>query len=334
MNSKDYTAKSTKNTEIKSLLNEALFILEQLGIPLEKQTTRRLERLGMAFLAVANLKNSQDWKNVQKTSQNHALRTREIIKFWNTYFDENISESSYDDIRRKDLKLLVLSGIVIASATNPNAARNDGTRAFALNPDYAIVIETFGTQKWDYELSKILKNTKTLKTELSESRSLNLVPIIFPSGKILELSPGKHNELQKAIIELFLPRYGYGAEVLYIGDTADKFLHLEQDKLKELKFFEISHGELPDIIAYSHTKNWLYLIEAVHSSGVISPVRLLNLKRLTNNCQAELIFVTAFLYKKTFRKFVSDIAWETEVWIAESPDHLIHFDGEKFCNSY
>ena len=129
-------------------------------------------------------------------------------------------------------------------------------------------------------------NTKTLKTELSESRSLNLVPIIFPSGKNLELSPGKHNELQKAIIELFLPRYGYGAEVLYIGDTADKFLHLEQDKLKELKFFEISHGELPDIIAYSHTKNWLYLIEAVHSSGVISPVRLLNLKRLTNNCQA------------------------------------------------
>ena len=104
--------------------------------------------------------------------------------------------------------------------------------------------------------------------------------------------------------------------------------------MKELKFFEISHGELPDIIAYSHTKNWLYLIEAVHSSGVISPVRLLNLKRLTNNCQAELIFVTAFLDKKTFRKFVSDIAWETEVWIAESPDHLIHFDGEKFCNSY
>ncbi|WP_107667473.1 BsuBI/PstI family type II restriction endonuclease [Cyanothece sp. BG0011] len=334
MNHKDYIAKSTKNTEIKLLINEALLILDQLGIPLEKQTTRRLERLGMAFLAVANIKNSQDWKNVQKTSQNHGLRTREIIKFWNTYFDENISESSYDDIRRKDLKLLVLSEIVIASAANPNAARNDGTRAFALNPNYAIAIETFGTHKWDYELNKILKHTKTLKTELSESRSLDLVPIIFPSGKVLELSPGKHNELQKAIVELFLPRYGYGAEVLYIGDTANKFLHLDQDKLNELKFFEISHGELPDIIAYSHTKNWLYLIEAVHSSGVISPIRLLSLKRLTENCQADLIFVTAFLDKKTFRKFVSEIAWETEVWIAESPDHLIHFDGEKFLGSY
>lgn len=334
MNSKDYIVKSTKNSEIKSLINEALLILDQLGIPLKEQTTRRLERLEMAFLAVANVKNSQEWESIQKTSQNHSLRTREIIKFWNTYFDENISESSYDDIRRKDLKLLVLSGIVIASAANPNAARNDGTRAFALNPDYAIVIQTFGTQKWDYELNKILKETTTLKTELSESRSLNLVPIIFPSGKVLELSPGKHNELQKAIIELFLPRYGYGAEVLYIGDTADKFLHLDQDKLKELNFFEISHGELPDIIAYSYTKNWLYLIEAVHSSGVISPIRLLNLKRLTETCQADLIFVTAFLDKKTFRKFVSDIAWETEVWISESPDHLIHFDGEKFLGSY
>jgi type II restriction enzyme len=120
----------------------------------------------------------------------------------------------------------------------------------------------------------------------------------------------------------------------YVGDTANKFLHLEKERLEALQFFELSYGELPDIVAYSEQRNWLYLIEAVHSSGAISPVRLLELKKLTEQCTADIIFVTAFLDRNTFRQFAPDIAWETEVWIAEAPDHLIHFDGEKFLGPY
>ncbi|MEM8778354.1 MAG: BsuBI/PstI family type II restriction endonuclease [Cyanobacteria bacterium P01_G01_bin.49] len=331
---KDYIPKSKKTESLKILINEALYILDNLEIPLQGQTVRRLERMAMAFLALANVRKVDDWSNLKSISKNHALKTRDIIKYWNKNFDENISESSYDDIRRKDLKLLVLSGIIISSAANPNAARNDGTRAFALNFDYASLISRFRDKNWECQIKTFITNKTTLKTELSEKRDLNLVPIRFSSGKSLELSPGKHNKLQKCIIEQFLPRYGYGAEILYLGDTAKKFLHLEEEKLKKLNFFEISHGELPDIIAYSKNKNWIYLIEAVHSSGTISPIRLLDLKKLTQKCKVDIIFVTAFLDRSTFRKFVSDIAWETEVWIAESPDHLIHFDGEKFLGAY
>jgi len=104
--------------------------------------------------------------------------------------------------------------------------------------------------------------------------------------------------------------------------------------LSELNFFDISHEELPDIIAYSRDRNWLYLIEAVHSSGAISELRLLQLQKLTKNCKAEIIYITAFLNKSTFRKFVVDIAWETEIWIADNPDHLIHFNGDKFLGPY
>ncbi len=93
-------------------------------------------------------------------------------------------------------------------------------------------------------------------------------------------------------------------------------------------------GELPDIVAYSEEKKWLYLIEAVHSSGPISDVRLVELKQLTKNCDTDIIFITAFLNRKTFQKFVKDVAWETEIWISESPDHMIHFDGEKFLGPY
>lgn len=140
-----YITSSKKPTSLQNLINEALYILDKFGIPLAGQTQRRLERIGMAFLAVANVRASSDWAKVKDYDGSHALRTREIIKYLNTNFQENISDSSYDDIRRKDLKLLVLSGIVISSAANPKAARNDGTRAFALNPDYASLIKAFGS---------------------------------------------------------------------------------------------------------------------------------------------------------------------------------------------
>lgn len=55
---------------------------------------------------------------------------------------------------------------------------------------------------------------------------------------------------------------------------------------------------------------------------------------LFKNTKVGLVFVTAFLDRRSFGKFLSDIAWETEVWVADSPSHLIHFDGEKFLGPY
>jgi type II restriction enzyme len=152
----------------------------------------------------------------------------------------------------------------------------------------------------------------------------------LPNGKPIELSLGEHNILQKQIIEQFLPRFGSDCEVLYIGDTSNKILHIEVAELKRLKFFELSHDELPDIIAYSKKKKWLYLIEAVHSSGPMSETRVLELKKMLKDCKAGIVFVTTFLTKGDFRKWMLDIAWETEVWTADNPDHLVHFNGHKF----
>jgi len=119
-----------------------------------------------------------------------------------------------------------------------------------------------------------------------------------------------------------------------VGDAENKLLYLDQPGLDALNFFELKHGELPDIVAYSPAKAWLFLIEAVNSYGPISPIRLARLKELTQQCPCDPVFVTAFLTRSDFRKFVHEIAWETEVWIAEDPDHLIHFNGEKFLGPY
>ena len=286
----------------------------------------------MSFLAVAGI--SRTWKEAKGMDERRFLKTREIISFINNNFDEKISSGSYDDIRRKDLKMLVLAGLILNSAENPVAATNDPTRGYTLAPDFAELVRSFGTRTWKAQLSAFMESRVELKELLGRRRQIEKIDVVLPSGKQLEFSRGQHNVLQKQIIEEFLPRYGQGCQVLYVGDTADKFLYLEKEKLEQLNFFELAHNELPDIIAYNSKKNWLFLIEAVHSSGSINELRILELKRLTKHCTAEIVYVTAFLTKIEFRKWATQIAWETEAWIAENPDHLIHFNGDKFLGPY
>ena len=328
---KNYIPKSAKSEPVRQLINEALNILESVGIPLTK-TERGLERMALCFLSVAGV--TSEWASVQGMNESRFLKTRDIINFINANFEENISSGSYDDIRRKDLKLPVLAGLIVNSGDNPEAATNDPTRGYSLAPEFRTLIATYKTENWADNLLSFMHERDSLAEILSRKRGISMIPVTLSTGKPIELSPGEHNILQKAIIEEFLPRFGQNCEVLYIGDTANKILHIETDKLKELNFFELSHEELPDVIAYDTRKNWMYLIEAVHSSGPMSEIRVLELKTLLKRCKAELIFVTAFLTRTEFKKWMLDIAWETEVWTADNPDHLTHFDGQRFLGPY
>lgn len=323
---------TNKTPEALKQINEALFILSTFGIP-TSDTPRRLEKMAIAFLAVAGMDPSKNWKDVKSNDDHHRLTSREIIIHVNRYYGESISPGSYDDIRRKDLKYLTVAGIVMNSAANPNAATNNPTRRYALAPEYAELIKKFSDKNWQKVAIDFMQGKKALSLDLAGEREIRKIPITFGKNTY-EFTPGEHNQIQKAVVEEFLPRYGYGAEVLYIGDTANKYLFLNREKLKELNFFEISHGELPDVIAYSKDKNWLYLIEAVHSANPINPLRHHELKRLTAECTAGIIYVTAFLDRKVSQKFIGEIAWETEVWIAETPDHLIHFNGDRFLGPH
>lgn len=328
----NYISKCTKSLAVHKVIEDALDILNNVGIPFKDKSDRSLERMAMCFLAVANV--TSDWKDAKGANENRHLKTRDIIAFINLHFEEKISSGSYDDIRRKDLKLLVLAELIINSSDNPGAATNDPTRGYSLSPEFTNLIITYGTNKWSKNLKKFISNKKMLSEVLARKREIPKIPVKLPNGKSLELSLGEHNILQKEIIENFLPRFGSDCIVLYIGDTSNKMKHVEEFELENLNFFKLSHEQLPDIIAFSKTKNWLFLIEAVHSSGPMSEIRVLELKKLLNKCKAELIFVTAFLERSIFRKWIMEIAWETEVWIADNPDHLIHFNGHKFLGAY
>lgn len=322
-----------KSKEVQELINAAIFIAHSLGIPIAGITDRRLEKMGMAFLAVMGVNSQNGFDKAKDLEDNFSLTTREIIAYHNEHFEENISRGSYDDIRRKDLRYLVAADIVLNSA--PNSAKNSATRGYGLNPIYAKLIRQFKSEKsWQGLVKSQLAETERLSDILKRERGYEKIEVTINSDRRLEFGPAEHNLLQKKIIEEFLPIFGYSAEVLYVGDAGNRFLHLDKEALSAIKFFEVATDLLPDIIAFSSSKNWLYLIEAVHSSGPIDELRRLELMKLAKDCTAELVFVTAFLDRPTFRKFVADIAWETEVWIADNPEHLIHFNGEKFLGPY
>jgi type II restriction enzyme len=286
----------------------------------------------MVFLAVAGVVKS--WKESKGQNEQRHIKTRNIIKFVNEHYEEKISPGSYDDIRRKHLKLLVLADLVLNSADNPTAAPNDPTRGYTLSAEFKSLITHYGTEDWKIQLKLFTKNHSSLQEILKRKRDMPKVRITLPSGHILDFSRGGHNQLQREIVEEFLPRFGAGCRVLYVGDATDKYLLRNDDKLKELGFFELTHDSLPDIVAYNEEKNWLFLIEAFFTSGPMSEERILELQKSLKDCKANLIFVTAFISKNDFRKNISDIGWETEVWIADNPDHLIHFNGNKFLGPY
>jgi len=162
------------------------------------------------------------------------------------------------------------------------------------------------------------------------SRQAVALPLKLADGSQLYLTPGKHNELQIAIIEKFGPRYAANALVLYLGDAANKFVIYEREQLEQLGVPITVHDKLPDIILYRKEKNWLYLIEAVTSQGPVSHKRLYELEKLLEKCTAKRVYISAFLSYGEYRRHQRQIAWETEIWIAEIPEHMIHFDGEKF----
>ena len=315
-------------TKVKNLVFNILDVFQLIGIPVDN-TDRKLERMAKACLAVGKIK--KDFSEAC-SFEDGFTRTRDIIVFENKYLGEDISPGSYDNIRRQDLKLLVEAGIVVNSSSTEDQATNNPSRGYGLSTSFANLLHSFGSSKWEILLNEFRKETKSLKEELERRRDLQTVPVTLPNGKIIVLSYGEHNDLQKAIIEVFLPLFGFGAEVLYVGDTKDKFLHLEKAELEKIKFFTLEHEELPDVVAYSREKNLLYLIEAYHSTGEWDEIRVRKVKRKLeeSGCTANIIFFTAFENKNIFKQKAKDIAWETEVWIADSPEHLVHFNGYKF----
>ena len=156
------------------------------------------------------------------------------------------------------------------------------------------------------------------------------VSIHLAERQCIRLPRNSDNFLLKKVFEEFCPRFVPGGVVVYIGDTEKKFGHFDAAYLRSLSVTVEEHGKMPDVVVHFTKENWLVLIEAVTSHGPVNPKRLTELKALFAGSKAGLVFVTAFLDRRGLLKYLGAIAWETEVWVADAPDHMIHFNGERF----
>lgn len=239
-----------------------------------------------------------------------------------------------ETIRDDAVKFFVEAGLLLRNPDDPNRPTNSGKTVYQIEPSALALLRKVGTRDWPPALQEYLASREGLKNEMARARHLARVSVTFPDGSKIALSPGGQNPLIKAIIEHFCPIFAPGGVVLYIGDTENKFVHLEAERLASLGVRLDSAAKIPDVIVHYTAKNWLLLIEAVTSAGPVDGKRRKELKELFAGCKAGLVFVTAFETRCTMQSFLSHIAWESEVWIAEDPDHMIHFNGERFLGPY
>lgn len=330
------SAESNSSSAVETKIAEAAAILSAIDFPLGKgefRTKLRQDRVCLVLLAVADLIPSGSWKDVKvhgEGKDSHAPKTRDIIIFLNKNYGTAISSGSYDNIRRKNLDYLVESGLVVPSARKAGASTNDSTRGYAISKDAASLLHRYGSSKWQTPVKQFIKNHASLSTALQRPAKMQMVEVDFPDGQTFELSAGPHNRIQKAVIEEFLPRFVQKPRVLYLGDTSKKDLVVDHARLKALGLDLNQHDRLPDIVVLDEAKKWLFLIEAVHSSNPVSPLRHLALERLTAKCKLGKVFVSAFEDLKSFAKWAPGISWETEIWVADNPTHMIHYNGDRF----
>lgn len=292
-------------------------ILKELGVTEKQQNDLSCNVL----LALANIKEDSQWTD----AENSWIRIHDIISYLSENYNINYAENSRETIRKQVLHHFNNAAFI----ENNNKSTNSPNYKYRLTDEFLELIRTYSTKSWDLTKKIFLENHKTLVEKYTTKRELTKIPVVI-NNENLTFSKGEHNQLQKLIIEEFGPRFAPGAECLYVGDTIKKDLVKENKKLEELGLSITTNDKIPDVILYLEDKRWLYFIEAVTSVGPMDYKRIEEIKELTKNVEVGIIYVTAFLDFKTYKKFSEKLAWDTEVWIANSPEHMIHLNGDRF----
>lgn len=300
-----------------SKLDDAKKILAELRVPARQQS----DICCYVLLAMAGIKKRSKWNS----ATNEWIRIHDVITFIHDNFGITYAENSRETIRKQAMHHFRYAAFI----EDNGKATNSPYYRYRLTSEMLGLLSTYGSKAWKGELSRFLADHESLISMYSTKRLFTKIPVRI-NGQDFSFSTGDHNQLQKAIIEEFAPRFAPKTECLYVGDTTEKDLVKNEEKLCELGFEITLHDKMPDVVLYSAERDWLYFIESVTSVGPMEPKRIKEIEEMTQGVKAGKIYITAFLDFKTFKKFSESLAWDTEVWIADMPDHMIHLNGDKF----
>lgn len=307
-------------------IKEALSILNDLGLPSQQQN----ERSALTLLSLLGLKPASKWEN----AADPLMGITPMMDFFEEHFGKKYAPNTRETVRRQTVHQFLQAALIVANPDKPSRPTNSPKAVYQIEPSVLKLLRGFGKPGWEEYLEKYLLTVNTLRRLYAHERDMRRLPIKLANGEEIRLSPGGQNILLKKIIDDFCPLFTPEGFVIYVGDTEAKWTYFASEYLASLGVIIQEHGKMPDIVVHHVEKNWLVLIEAVTSHGPVNSKRRQELKELFSSSTAGLVFVTAFLNRRAMLKYLNDISWETEVWIAESPTHLIHFNGERFLGPY
>ncbi len=298
-------------------IKEAKDYLKKIGMPAAQQT----DIAAYTLLTLAHMKSNKAWS----TAKNDWIRIHDVLKFTAENYGKAYAENTRETIRKNCMHQFREAALI----EDNGKATNSPNYRYRITDETLTLVQSVGSDEFEERLQAYLVTHETLIQKYESKKEMEKMPVLI-NGEAFKFSPGKHNELQRAIIEEFAPRFAPNCVCLYVGDTIKKDLVKDVDRLSELGFEITLHDKMPDVVLYREDENWIYFIEAVTSVGPMSPKRIIEINDMTKNVTAGKIFVTAFPDFSTYKKFSTELAWETEVWLSEMPDHMIHLNGDKF----
>lgn len=305
---------------------DAMQVLEELGMPRAQQN----ERSALCLLALLNLTKGKSWAD----AGNPLVGITPMMEFARDNYGKQYAPNTRETFRRQTMHQLVAAGIALYNPDDPARPVNSPKAVYQIEPDTLTLLRSFRTAAWNKNLASYLENRQTLAGRYAQQREMQKLPVTLATGETIRLSPGRHSELIKAIIQEFAPRFVPGGRLVYVGDTAEKWGYFDKKLLGKLGVIVDGHGKMPDVVLYYPEKDWLLLVESVTSHGPVDGKRHEELAELFAVSTAGLVYVTAFPSRSVMARYLGKIAWETEVWCADSPSHLIHFNGARFLGPH
>ena len=307
-------------------IDQALEIIQRLGMPRAQQN----ERSALTFLSLINLYPNGTWQEIGMP----LIGVTPIMDWCKDVYGKEYAPNTRETFRRQTLHQFVSGGIVRYNPDKPDRPVNSPKACYQITPELFAVLKTYNTSNWDSAVEDWLECNKTLAEQYAKAREMEMIPLTLQDGTEITLSPGHHSQLIYDIVFEFGPRFAPGAQVIYLGDTGDKLGFFDKSRLLELGVSVDEKGKLPDVVMYWEERNWLLLIESVTTHGPVDGKRHNELSELFKNATPGLVYVTAFPDRKTMGKYLSEISWETEVWVSEAPTHMIHFNGDRFLGPH
>ena len=301
-------------------------IIVSLGLPRSQQN----ERSALCLLALLNLTPGTRWA----AAQNPLVGITPIMDWAREHYGKEYAPNTRETIRRQTMHQFCDTGIALYNPDKPDRPVNSPKAVYQVEPAALTLLRTFGTRAWRNALSAYLAKRETLIAGYAMAREQNRIPVEIAPGREITLSPGEHSELIRTIIADFAQRFAPGSVLVYAGDTGEKWGYFDAPLLARLGVNVDSHGKMPDVVLHFTAKNWLLLVECVTSHGPVNGKRHAELAKLFTGSTAGLVYVTAFPNRAIMGRYLGEIAWETEVWVADAPSHLIHFNGVRFLGPY